>query len=397
VRVHIINPSGEPESESSLSNPENIRRASLLKWAKRQGLNSQQAEDFVDYYENPRGWFGEPERARTSHLMEWARRKNLEVDEKELTMAIENAWFGESGGRRMGALKKWAKRHGLSDADAEEFAEYVENAWYGDPESHRKAAIKGWRLRRTEENPIFPILPKLGVPAEYQEALGISEVRKDWPHAGGILLGLADTSFYSGISEMATGNEWWGTVIGAGLGLGTSEVIRRWYPAEDWRDGLARGQRIGTLGITLFRIVAGGIRAMTTPAEATASGPMGSGLDDVIEKIKQGKIIEAVKIPMMTGLRYDDIGSMGKFLNLSWDAPHMPRLMFWRRKEATPTPTGQEYHPSQMGQEEYPAITQQDVAKQTRQVAISAQDTYKGKPYETRDFAISAGEGLGVS
>jgi hypothetical protein len=296
--IKIVNTTGEVEESDGMDTHKKMGG-----WAQRKGLSSEQAEDFADYYMNPRGWYGSPS-ISLAPLEKMARKMGLKTSEAALSQAVENAWFGEKRGHRVGALRHWAERKGLSDKEASEFANYVENHWYGEPEMHRNAALSGFHKRRMNENPLWkPLLPE-----PWQSSLGLAEIEADLPHVAGIVVGFPTTLLYSGLGELATKNEWAGTLSGLSFGLIQSEATRRWMPtigttteaeAIKQRAGFARGQRLVVYSVTGFRSITSLVKMAA--GVGTTKGAMGQGLDDMMAKIKEGKILDAVKMPWVTG------------------------------------------------------------------------------------------------
>lgn len=355
MKVSIINPSEPGSPQEGWRCPMFERRVAALKgWARRKGLSELEAEDFVNYYQNPKGWYGDPERYRKAVFENYVNNKGYSVSSDDMEYAVENAWFGEKVGHRITALKKWAKRRGLAPDDAMEFANFVENSFYGDPEMHRRDALMGWKARteseEAEENPLWtPILPE-----PYQTYLGVAEMKPNLPTVGGGVLGFFDTALYSGIGEFATRNDWGGTVIGLGGGLATSEVIRRYWPGDaELRDGIARGQRIGTYTVSIIRVITSIIKSMAGTKKS--SGMLGEGLEDIMEKVKEGKIFDAFKIPVVKGLGYDE--ALGEAFEMKFPEIKLPAFLKMSQDEDEE-------------EEEYPALSQDE----DETIAISAQD-----------------------
>jgi len=398
--IHIVNPTGEVEDTIM----EGYKK--MTGWGRRKGLSAEQSEDFADYYCNPRGWYGSPEGSITiAPLEKLARKLGLKTSEAALAQAVENAWYGERRGHRVGALKHWAQRKGLAADEAGEFASYVENHWYGDPEVHRRSAMSGYRRRRMGENPLWkPLLPE-----PYQASLGLAEMEADAPHIVGALLGLGTTGLYSGLGELATKNDWAGTVFGLGLGLGQSELTRRWMPtigtsteAEviKQRAGFARGQRLAVYSVSGVRCVTSLIKMAA--GVGTQKGALGQGLDDITKRIKEGKILDAVKLPFVTGFGFNGLGAaideiewpklpegfpqLGadwKWPKLGADWPELPEGMkkLFKKKEGAATPKGRERSRATIGKD-IPAISAGDDSP-----GISAGDSP----------GISAGDSPGIS
>ena len=336
MEVTVINPLSEENTmtgdaeNSYFGDPEGHRKAALLGWARRKGLANNEADDFAEYYDNPRGWFGQPERHRVAALKGWAKRKGMPF--KGMLEAVENAWYGESARHRRAALKGWARRRGLKENESQEFADFVENAWYGDPEGHRRAALIGWKRRRrgmSTENPMENILMKPLLPEELQPHLGVAGASFDKPHVGGGVIGLVDTPIYAGIGELASKNEHVGTVIGLGGGLLTSEAFRKY--GGEMGEEIARGQRVGTYAITIVRLIVSAIRASAGVSPAPASA-LGQGLDEVVEALRKGDIVTAIRTPFMTGLGAAD-GSLGQALEIKFPDFKLPEFL---------QPTGQD-------------------------------------------------------
>jgi hypothetical protein len=233
-----------------------------------------------------------------------AKKLGMKVSEKTLGTAVEDMAMGEKRSHRLAAMNHFAKRRGLKPQEAKEFSEYVENRFYGDPEYQRQAALAGWKKRRLYENPLWTPL----VPEPWQSSLGLAEMEADAPHIAGIVVGLPTTILYSGIGELVTRNEWGGTFIGLGAGLIQSEATRRWWPAIGTtteaeaikqRAGFARGQRIAVYSVTGFRCATSFIKMAA--GVGIAKGALRQGIDDVAKQIREGKLLDAIKIPFVMG------------------------------------------------------------------------------------------------
>ena len=372
MQVHIINPypSGEQEAEESVYENSGHRRTALVGWAKRRGLNDVDAEDYADYYQNPRGWFGEPERADITQLKAFANTLGLQATSEEMIEAVENSWFGEKPSHRISAMSGWANRHGLNSTEARRFAEFVENKWYGDPEAHRRDSMRGWTKRRNnnaEENPWtlsgFKARVYDGIiSAPYNEYFGVSDLWKDpsWDGGIGITIGVLDSIAYSGIGEMATKSDWAGNFIGLGLGLGTSEGIRRYLPYKG-ADQIASGQRAATYGVFAFRTITSLIKAMAG-TQAVPSGSLSDNLTEIVDNIKSGKIVDAFKMPFMTGIGMN--GLKEALPNLDWPELDLTKAKDWVKRGVSG------------------ALPEDLAITQSNEVAISAKD---------EQIAISAG------
>lgn len=321
--VKIVNPTGRVEEESSMET-----HKKMVGWGERKGLSAEQAEDFADYYMNPRGWYGTSENVISiAPLEKMARKLGLKTSEAALAQAVENAWFGEKRGHRVNALRHWAGRKGLSEEESREFANYVENHWYGEPEFHRSAALMGFRKRRMSENPLWkPLLPE-----PWQASLGLAEMEADWPHVIGIGIGLPTTLLYAGIGEMASKNDWVGTGTGLVLGLAQSEATRRWFPTMGTsteaevikqRAGLARGQRLAVYSVSGFRCITSIVKMAA--GVGTTKGALGQGLDDMVKQIKEGKILDAVKMPWVTGSGMVGLGAA--IDKIDWPKIELPEI-----------------------------------------------------------------------
>jgi hypothetical protein len=282
-------------------------------WGLRKGLTQEQAEDFSNYYANPRGWYSGPESSvALAPIEKIARKLGIKVSEDALSKVVENMAFGEKRGHRIAAMNHWAQRKGVSPQEAKEFAELVENRFYGNPETHRRAALTGWRRQRLAENPLWPPL----LPEPYQASLGLAEMEADAPHIVGALLGLGTTGLYAGVGELASKNDWIGTGVGLGMGLAQSEMTRRWFPgigttteAEliKQRAGFARGQRLAVYSVSGIRCVTSLVKMAA--GVGTQKGALAQGIDDIGKRIKEGKILDAVRLPFVTGFGFHGLGA----------------------------------------------------------------------------------------
>ena len=181
---------------------------------------------------------------------------------------------------------------------------------------------------------------------------------------------------------MASRNDWVGNGVGLVGGLLTSEAYRRWLPtlaedpmeAAEIRDGVARGQRWGTYGVTGIRV----IRSLVLMATGSKkSSVVGQGLDDLMEKIKEGKIVDAIKMPIIKGLGFDEdfAGALGELDIKIPELPEAIKDLLPKKKEAE----DEEGASMDFDQDEEVAISAQDdelpgITQEDEEVAISAQD-----------------------